>query len=222
MTHPQGAFFGSVPPRLASLLALGLGLALPAPAAAQIKEPGEHPRYGVELEPHLLVVWDNHYRWGWGSTGWGPGLRASIPLFDNGPIPSINNSMAIGFGLDWARYSHACGFDFIAKAPGSSYAYETCKANDFFVPVVLQWNFFVTKLFSAFGEPGLGIVHRRWSWPSSCRGPSGQMVPCDFNDSTTDLFGVFAVGGRLHASEAISFTFRLGWPYASVGASFFL
>jgi hypothetical protein len=34
------------------------------------------------------------------SEGFGAGFRASIPLFHNGPIDTINNNMAITFGFD--------------------------------------------------------------------------------------------------------------------------
>jgi hypothetical protein len=34
--------------------------AVPAHAEGIIKHPGDHPSYGVELEPHGLLAWDNY------------------------------------------------------------------------------------------------------------------------------------------------------------------
>jgi len=65
-----------------------------------IKHPGDHISYSVEVEPHVLVGWT-------ASTNEG-GLvsRAlSIPIVQNGFIPSINNSVAISFGLDLLWYA---------------------------------------------------------------------------------------------------------------------
>src|ERR1700744_2488828 len=82
-------------------LVLGI-LAAPALASAQtIKEPGNHPNYSAELEPHLVVQWNDYAPCG--SDAFGPGFRATIPFLQNGPIPKINNNMGIGFGLDWAH-----------------------------------------------------------------------------------------------------------------------
>src|SRR5205814_2106864 len=88
---------------LRAALAVGAlaGAALLArPASAQIKQPGAHPKYAVELEPHFAVQWAYTV---WDNTGIGVGLRASIPVIQNGPITTINNNLAIGFGFDWAH-----------------------------------------------------------------------------------------------------------------------
>ncbi|MEI9948895.1 MAG: hypothetical protein WDO74_07900 [Pseudomonadota bacterium] len=76
-------------------------LSLPALASAQIKQPGAHAHYSAELEPHLVVQWDEYAPCA--NAGFGPGFRATIPFLDNGPIPKINNNMGISFGLDWAH-----------------------------------------------------------------------------------------------------------------------
>ena len=60
-------------------------LSAPAMASAQIKQPGAHQRYSVELEPHLVVQWSESCA----SDGFGPGFRATIPFLDNGPIPNF-------------------------------------------------------------------------------------------------------------------------------------
>ena len=85
-------------------------VALSAAADAQpqqsiIKSTNDHPEYKVELEPHLDFGWANLYA----SNGFGLGVRASIPIVQNGFIPNLNNSVAISFGLDWLRYSGCYG-----------------------------------------------------------------------------------------------------------------
>jgi hypothetical protein len=77
-----------------------------ANARPVIKKPGAHPEYVVELEPHFLLDWADIP--GPNGEGLGVGLRVSIPLFHNGPIDTINNNMAIGFGMDWAHRRRDC------------------------------------------------------------------------------------------------------------------
>src|SRR5258708_18707034 len=80
--------------------------ARPAMADDTIKHPGEHPQYHVEVEPHALWGW-THYNYA-PTDGFGLGLRLSIPIVDNGFISSINNSVAISFGIDWLHYAGGC------------------------------------------------------------------------------------------------------------------
>lgn len=65
--------------RLASAaLAAAPVLLLGTSAHAQIKEPGNHPDYSVELEPHGVLDWG--FGPDWGSDGFGVGARATIPI----------------------------------------------------------------------------------------------------------------------------------------------
>jgi hypothetical protein len=210
----------------AVLAALVTTLAAPE-AGAQIKQPGAHPKYSVELEPHFLLWWTGGHGWsGAGyydaNTGWGLGGRATIPFLDNGPIPTINNNMGITFGFDWGHWGGRCRWGGW-YGPRDPRYYSDCSSDEFWFPVALQWNFFITKAFSAFGEPGLAIRHTRWSGTYYCVDPvyGGGYGVCDA-PSQTGPEPYFAVGGRVHFSDKASFTFRLGWPYLSLGASFFL
>lgn len=170
----------------------------PRDAGAQIKEPGAHGSHSVELEPHGVIYWDGRgggpYYDG-GGTGYGLGMRATIPIVQNGFVSSINNSVGIGFGLDWGHWGNLCK------------GFGDCSFTEYNVPVVMQWNFYVTKSFTAFGEPGLAIRH-------------GRVKAGDYSASDTDFDPVFFAGGRL-GNDSIAFTFRVGWPYASAGCSFF-
>jgi len=106
----------------------------------------------------------------------GVGFRGTLELVDNGFVSSINNTVGIGFGADWTRHH-------------------------FRVPVVMQWNFWLSRNWSVFGEPG-GLI--------------------DFTDDRTRVHPAFYAGGRFHFNDRISLTLRVGHPVSSVGVSFFL
>jgi hypothetical protein len=195
-------------------IALLVAVGFASQAEAQIKRPGAHPRYSFELEPHLFVQWgDEPY---YSDEGLGVGIRASIPLMHNGPIKSINNSMAIGFGFDWAHFGDGCYLPAGFRGQPLISGYD-CSANDFWLPVVWQWNFFFSDLISAFFEPGLAIEHERYNGSGIC--VAG--VPCeDFSD--TDIEFVIWLGMRFHFGDDIGLTPRLGHPALTLGPSFFL
>lgn len=141
--------------RLRSFFTLALGLsaflfaltAAPESAHAEnlIKQPGAHNRYSWELEPQLAVKW-GCWR-GCGNTGVGPGVRASIPFMHNGPIDTINNNIAISFGLNTYFYGNdAVGWN---------------------VPVAFQWNFYFTDIISVLGEVGLHSELVTWNGGSN-------------------------------------------------------
>jgi hypothetical protein len=190
--------------------ALFLLLIVPGQARADtlvIKRPGAHPDYAFEAEPHLLLGFVDPPGPA-GGNGFGLGFRGTVEIVDNGFVPSINNTVGIGFGLDWVRYSHggrSCG------RPGR----EGCEFFDdekdvdyLIVPVVLQWNFWLSRKWSVFGEPGVAL-----------RFFDGD---ADFGDDDDgfdfDPF-VFYAGGRWHFSEYLSLTMRVGYPTFSVGVS---
>lgn len=185
-------------------------------SSAQIKSPGAHPHYSVEVDPHLVLGYTDQY---WGhKNGWGAGARFSVPIVEQGPISKINNSMAIGFGVDWVHFSDYCWGDWWHGAYYAPYANEKCTANTLWFPVVLQWNFWLTKVISVFGEPGLAVVHRSWDfWWANNNCPNGACKGSE-SDTTIEPFAFFA-GARFLFSDSAGLTIRLGWPYASVGAS---
>jgi hypothetical protein len=182
---------------------LFLFLAPPARADDTIKRPGDHPDYGVEIEPHGVLGW-----WGgpgYTGDGWGAGVRFSIPVVKNGFIHNINNSVAITFGGDILFYNY-CWW---ANNGGCSATYL-----DF--PVAMQWNFFVAQRWSVFGEVGLYVYH---GFFDSC---PGNFNNCPGRPQDTGVYPALFVGGRYHFSDKVSLTMRLGFPTASIGASFFL
>jgi hypothetical protein len=149
-----------------------------SPGAAQadehsiIRSPGDHPQYIFEAEPHLLVGYSGPFD---SDGNFGIGFRGTVHIA-NGFVPSINDSVGVGFGFDIGTNGHVL------------------------VPVVMQWNFWLSTHWSVFGEPGiaLGSGDRTILWPS------------------------FYAGGRLHFTDRIALTLRLGYPDVSLGVSFLL
>jgi hypothetical protein len=186
--------------RLTIFLSLLCALAsafVTARASAQIDRPGAHPHYAAELEPHGLIEWDvepsNH-------VGFGLGLRCSIPLIQNGPVQTINNSLAIGFGLDWAHSSHF---------RRSNVNYDN-GADNLGFPVVVQWNFFFSDVVSLLVELGLEIRYENWD-----RGDGT-------HDDDVEPFPQFLIGPRFLVGKSVAIPIRIGYPYLSVGVSFLL
>jgi hypothetical protein len=75
--------------------------------------------------------------------------------------------------------------------------------NNAWVPIVLQWNFWLSRNWSVFGEPGVAVRLR----------DAGR------RKTSFDPIVMYA-GGRFHFSENITLTMRLGRPTMSVGVSF--
>jgi hypothetical protein len=193
----------------------------PSVASAQIKQPGAHPDYSVELEPHLLLQWAEGPMWHSGA-GFGGGLRATIPFLQQGPISKINNSMGITFGLDAAWFSGCYnGWYYNGWRANWGYWNGDCSGYDVTIPVALQWNFWLTPVVSVFGEPGLAISYEHGSFtgpPQLCGLPGG----CTTTDSWTGVEPVFWAGARFLVSDIVAITVRLGVPTITAGVSFLL
>ncbi len=192
----------SLPGIVALMLGLSVVLAsffvsVDASAQAVIKRPGAHPRYSFEAEPHLLLTDRAH-----GSDAFGPGFRGTIVVVDNGFVPTINNSVGIGFGAD-----------FLLLGDRHCHGRNNCHRHDVIIlPVVMQWNFWLHKKWSVFGEPGLALVFNE----------DHDSNDLDNTDLHIDPF-TFGAGGRFHFSDTTTLTMRLGFPVAaSIGVSFLL
>jgi hypothetical protein len=114
----------------------------------------------------------------------GVGFRATVELVDNGFISTINNTVGLGLGIDWTKHRT-------------------------WIPIVMQWNFWLSRNWSVFGEPG--VVLRIDDGVKFERGGKGP--------DKLDPFAFYA-GGRLHFSDYVTLTMRVGRPTASVGVSF--
>jgi hypothetical protein len=193
-------------PRLLALASFSALVALATTSNAQsiIKTPGDHPDYKVEVEPKVDFGWANLYA----NNGFGAGARFSIPIVRNGFVPSINNSVAITFGLDYLRYS-GCYYGNGVFGNNS----VGCGASYFLFPVAMQWNFWLTPRWSVFAEPGLYIYHGVFD--SFC----GNLRNCVEPSHTSIDFAFFA-GGRFHFNDTVALTMRIGYPTLSLGVSF--
>jgi hypothetical protein len=185
-------------------LSLVLGIAETAEAQSTIRERGARPSYGVELEPHLLATPFDPPGIGDGD-GIGLGVRGTFEILGEGFIPKLNDSVGIGVGLDWIHYDTNEGgrCDAFAQAPnGIAVCTDIDTDSDYlWIPVVMQWNFWLHRRWSVFGEPGLALRLE------------------DMDDLGISPFVLF-VGGRFHATDKIAITMRLGYPAFSIGASF--
>jgi hypothetical protein len=204
--------------RILKIATIAAVLFAPALAQAQIKQPGAHPHYSVELEPHFVFGWAGGPRF-YGDEGIGAGLRASIPFIDNGPIDTINNNMGITFGLDYLYYDFDnCYYYGLNFNLCNNYDFS---AHAFWLPVAMQWNFFVHRRISVFGEVGLAIEHVRFNWVQAC--PPGVPGPyCEYDDSDTRLRFLFYPGARFMLADTVGITVRVGYPHLTAGVSFLL
>jgi hypothetical protein len=180
-------------------------VALPAVAQAQnrveFREGERSDRddvalYPVEIEPHFSFGAENVY----GSTGFGGGLRVSIPLV-YGHIGRLPDNLAISFGGDILHYDNC-------------YYASNCGANYLMLPVAAQWNVYVARRVSLFLEGGVFVYK---GWFDGCDGLAGNgcTAPSDFG-----VLPTVAIGGRVHLGDNVSFTARVGYPTTTLGLSF--
>lgn len=108
--------------------------------------------------------------------GVGAGFAGTFNIADRGFINRFNDSVGVGFAANWTNSEH------------------------FILSAAMQWNFWFTEHWSAFGEPGFAIGTRDdiVFWPA------------------------FGAGGRYAFNESIALTLRVGFPATSIGVSFFL
>jgi hypothetical protein len=199
----------------AALAVVGLALAAARPAAADvsvIRSTRTPIGYAAEIEPHLVIGSAPPDRGA--SSNAGIGLRASVVLAPDGFIRGLNDSIAIGFGLDFGHYADAYGFygyrdqcvHFEPGPAGTSVCTDVTSNggsyNYVFAPVVMQWNFWFTDRFSAFGEPGIAFYHLG-----------------NYGFAAT---GAFYVGGRMRLADRITLTARIGYPTLAIGVSFMM
>lgn len=188
-----------------ALSAALLGWSPSANAESVIRRPGLHPQYSVELEPHLAFDWFNDH---WVRDGIGPGLHVAVPFMHQGPISTINNNMAIKFGMD-LTFGGGCAWHFRDR-------YD-CDATSVLLPVALQWNFYITDIITVFGEPGLAIRHTWWDYYQPCPGGS---CGVDYSNTSGNIY--FAGGAKFMFGRTVGLTVRLGYPHATIGATILL
>jgi len=193
----------STPVRILALILAAFAFSVTTRAHADtsiIKSPGDHSRYVFEPEPHLLLGYIDAPGVASGA-GVGLGFRGTVILVNNGFVRSINNSVGIGFGIDWVHYSHRN--DYCSPNPNGGCYSDSQSVNNLWFPVVMQWNFFLSRQWSVFGEPGVAVRYTGFQ-----------------GGHDTQLEPAFFAGGRWHFSDSMTLTMRLGYPTISVGVSF--
>jgi hypothetical protein len=137
--------------------------------------------------------------------GLGAGFRATFQIGRNNFIDSINNSVGVGVGLDWARYNYCNGYGNHVNGCGFG-------VSEFDIPLVLQWSFYFVKPLSAFIEPGLNF--RFYSFSCDGAGCPDRHLGGSYVDPT------IYIGARWHFSDSAALTLRLGSFNWSLGISF--
>lgn len=194
-----------------TLAALGVlaSITLSGVASAQstIKRPGDRVPYSFEAEPHLLLG-----PFDWRGEGFGLGFRGTVEVAPRGFIKTINNTVGVGFGLDWVHYPGASVRGYCTERVIGPNGIPICtevehgknERNYFYLPVVMQWNFWLHRQWSVFAEPGI-LPYFRGSHP-------------DFGPFPLSFYA----GGRWHFAPRSTLTMRIGYPTISVGVSFLL
>ena len=194
-------------PALAGVL-FSVCFSCPARAQSTIRSPGLRSHYSFEAEPHLLAAPFGSPGWSRGD-GWGVGFRGTVELAPNAFIQTLNNSVGISFGMDWVHYPRSYPGSVCTRFTNGPNGTLVCTEVDggsgrssFYLPVAMQWNFWLARRWSVFAEPGLlGYLER--------------------GEFSLEPISFYA-GGRFHVSDKVSLTARIGYPTFSMGASFFL
>lgn len=132
-----------------------------------------------DAHPHYAFEAEPHGLIGlWAPKAYGVGFRGTFLLSDSGFIRNVNDTVGLGVGIDWTH-------------------------DTTWVPIVLQWNFWVSQHWSVFAEPGVGL---RWRDQFETFGP----------DPT--LYG----GARWQFAPGVTLTMRVGYPAFALGFSFLL
>jgi hypothetical protein len=186
-----------------------LAFAANARAQSTIRAPGTRPHYSFEAEPHLALAPFDPPQTG-SADGIGLGFRGTFEVAPEGFIKPINDSVGIGVGLDYVHYTGngetRGDCDRFVVGPNGVLVCTRVNmtsgpANYFFVPVTMQWNFWLHPRWSVFGEPGFALFLR--------------------DDNHIGFSPViFYAGGRFLLSKSVTLTMRLGYPTFSFGVSF--
>lgn len=179
----------------ASAAASALLLANEANAQLIIKNPSDHPDFRAELEPHGVIV-----PWG-DSLGYGRGRYFYRGYGFQGGV-GFRATIKVADPVI-PRLNNTIGVTFGLDFTNCEYCYAGREQFSFWTPIGAQWTFFLTRKWSVFADVGVvpfsdGFYRNLWVAP------------------------MFEVGGRYHFRDKITLTMRLGFPFISVGVSFFI
>jgi hypothetical protein len=179
---------------LAVLAAVLLGSSVASAGEPSIlNQPDQHPDYFGELEVHGLVAYSA-----------GPLALGRYDILGFGPGVHGNFRIVKNGFIPSLNDSVAIGI-------GAELVFDAIGALGVDVrlvtPVVLQWSFWVTAHWSVFGEPGFAI-----EFPMST--PQG--------GEPIYVTPVLSVGGRYSFNDKVAIVARVGYPFSTIGVSFFL
>ena len=144
------------------------------------------------------VTVDVHAGFTWHGYGLAAGARVGIPLVHNGLAKKINNAFYLSVGAD---------LYFVGEnGRGGRYGLGLG------IPVMLHWEFYFNREWSAFVELGINIYFRPGVFSRD-----GNKFVRGFGP----WFGA-AIGAQYNISRRVGLVFRIGNPYLMVGAIFAL
>ena len=156
-----------------------------------------HPDYSIEIEAHgTVAAFDAFF------VGLGGGMRLTIPVADNALVKSIDDEISLGIGLDIVRYG--------AYKPINTSSKPGLGVLAFYVPVSLQWNFWLGSRATFFLEPTL--IYRYATYIDECNSAYGSACA-----ERTKFLPSGAIGMRFRFANHIGMTLRAGWPMANLG-----
>ncbi|AUX47923.1 hypothetical protein SOCE26_094490 [Sorangium cellulosum] len=179
-------------PSLVGVALAGVALVALAPEAqANIKNPHDHPDYTAELEPHGNLAF---WRRDYGLRGY-----RRYRDFDTEFGVGFRATIELGDPAFVPKINNTVGISFGVDITNCRYCYD-----DFTLisPVTLQWNFFFNDKWSAFAD--LGVLVRSDGF---------------YREAWLDFATM--IGGRYHFNDEVALTMRVGYPFFSVGVSFF-
>ena len=182
----SGNWLGSLLPSVCGAV-LVMAWANPARAQTTLRVPGLRPKYAVELEPHLVLspfdAPDDP-----SGDGYGFGARASLEIAPEGFIENLNDSVGIGFGLDWVHYDCAvAGCASASRRPRAEFRCASRPARTIRATCSCRW---------------------------SCNGTFGctSTGPCSANPGSRSRTAVrAALGSRPYSPLAGAITFPIAW-----------
>ncbi len=157
----------------------GICLGLTAWLAAGVAHAEQATGRDVDRHPHYFFEAEPHALLAlYQPRPLGVGFRGTFVLSDDGFIRTVNDTVGLGVGFDWTR-------------------------DTVWIPIVMQWNFWVSEHWSVFGEPGIALRLRD-----------------DFHDTDPDL--TLYGGARWNFAPRVTLTMRIGYPAFALGFSFLL
>ncbi|MDH5673159.1 MAG: hypothetical protein OEZ06_13470 [Myxococcales bacterium] len=140
--------------------------------------------------------------------GFGVGFRIDIPIVPDGLIDGTDDELALSPGLDLFFWDYSRRNYCYINNRGNRVCVDG-RYNDgvgFWIPVPVQWNFYLNEHWSIFPELGLGLI-----WDEYYGDRDGRMR----------LRPMLSFGARYHFNNRNALLMRLSWPMGfQIGITF--